>query len=128
MLQVVCAVIQFNNKILIAQRSATMSQPLCWEFPGGKVKEGEYSTDALVREIKEELEMDILPQKELTAVIYHYPNISITLHPFVCTTANGIFVRNEHAQALWVDLAELKDYNFAPADQPIVKELIELWS
>lgn len=128
MLQVVCAVIRFNNKILIAQRSATMSQSLCWEFPGGKVKEAENMEKALVREIKEELEMDILPQAQLTVVIYHYPNISIALHPFVCTTANGRFIKKEHAQVLWVDLTKLNDYNFAPADQPIVKELIELWS
>ncbi len=128
MLQVVCAIIQFNNKILIAQRSARMSQPLCWEFPGGKAKEGESRRDALVREIWEELEMDILPQQALSTVTHHYHNISIALHPFICTTANGIFVRKEHAQVLWADLAELNDYNFAPADQPIVKELIELWS
>lgn len=124
MLNVVCAIIQYDNKILIAQRSEQMALPLKWEFPGGKVKEGENKQAALKREIKEELAMDIEVGEALEPVEYHYENFSIALYPFLCTCSSGDFVKKEHREIHWERLENLMDYDWAAADVPVVEELI----
>jgi 8-oxo-dGTP diphosphatase len=86
MLQVTCAIIEHNNKVLICQRSATMKLPMKWEFPGGKIEHGESKEDCLQREIKEELGMIITIDRALKPVEYQYPDFSICLYPFI---ANG---------------------------------------
>ena len=126
MLQVTCAIIVHGNKILICQRSAAMKLPLKWEFPGGKIEQGESKEDCLRREIREELGIDIAICKALTPVEYHYPTFSICLYPFVCTLESGILKATEHAQAIWVDTTELSGYDWAEADVPIVHEYLNL--
>lgn len=124
MLQVTCAIIQHANKILICQRSASMKLPLKWEFPGGKIEAEESKEDCLRREIKEELNIDVTIHKALTMVEHHYAEFSLQLYPFVCSLHSGEVDALEHTQAIWVDAAELKNYDWAEADLPIVDEFL----
>lgn len=125
MLQVTCAIIVHDNKVLICQRSAAMKMPLKWEFPGGKIERNESKEGCLRREIWEELGVDIAIGKALTEVAYHYPTFSICLYPFVCTLESGIVQPTEHAQAIWIEAAELLGYDWAEADVPIVEEYLD---
>lgn len=128
MLQVTCAIIVHEDKILICQRSAAMKLPLKWEFPGGKIELGESKKDCLNREIQEELGMVAIGiEQALTPVVHHYPTFSICLYPFVCTLESGAVHPTEHVQAIWVDAAELLDYDWAEADIPIVREYLNIY-
>ena len=82
MLQVTCAIIRHENKILICQRSAAMKLPLKWEFPGGKIEAGESREACFQREIHEELGIDVLITREVSIVEYDYSDFSISLYPF----------------------------------------------
>ncbi|WP_343558954.1 (deoxy)nucleoside triphosphate pyrophosphohydrolase [Sphingobacterium sp.] len=124
MLQVTCAIIEHANKILICQRSASMKLPLKWEFPGGKIETGESKEECLRREIKEELHIDINIHSALTMVEHHYADFSLRLYPFVCSLKSGEVKALEHAQAIWVDAAQLRNYDWAEADLPIVEEYL----
>lgn len=126
MLRVTCAIIEHNNKVLIAQRSQNMLLPLKWEFPGGKVEIGEKDEDCIIREIKEELDLDVIIRSKLTSVIHHYDTFSLELIPFVCHTDTSVFQRREHAQILWVEPIELREYDWAEADIPIVEEYLTM--
>lgn len=123
MLYVTCAIIQKDNKILICQRSKEMKLPLKWEFPGGKIEEGESKKECLKREIKEELALDIEILDPLKMVEYHYTDFSISLYPFLCNIISGKLTIAEHAQAKWVHLEQLENYDWAEADLPIINEL-----
>lgn len=123
MLYVTCAIIQKDDKILICQRSETMKLPLKWEFPGGKIEHGESKRECLKREIKEELGLNIVVLVELQMVEHHYSDFSICLYPFLCHINAGTLRVVEHAQIKWVTIDELKHYDWAAADIPIVEEL-----
>src|SRR5690606_39993054 len=125
MLIVTCAIIIQHGKILICQRSSTMNLPLKWEFPGGKVEPGEDNALTIVREIKEELHLDIEVVKRLQPVEHDYPTFRIRLVPFVALVVGGELRLEEHADAKWVTVDELSHYDWAPADVPIVEKLGE---
>ncbi|RRN76953.1 (deoxy)nucleoside triphosphate pyrophosphohydrolase [Pseudoxanthomonas sp. SGD-10] len=127
MLHVTCAIIFRDDKVLITQRSTSMKLPLKWEFPGGKVEAGESREAALQREIREELNLEVKPGKELSTVVHHYPDFSLNLYPFVCSYLGGELEAREHAQVKWESLANLEAYDWADADVPVVKELIEMF-
>lgn len=126
MIKVVCAIIQSEKKILIAQRSESMKLPLKWEFPGGKIEEGENKKEALEREIYEELRMNIEVHEALTSVEHHYPEFSITLYPFLCDVKSKDFVKTEHKDIKWEKKENLTNYDWAAADIPIVEEIMSL--
>jgi|SRR5690606_4111920 len=126
MLHVTCAILEHDNKILICQRSKRMKLPLKWEFPGGKVEIGESKEDCLKREIREELGLAIEVGSALTVVEHHYPEFSLRLYPFACKWTGGSLTIAEHVQAIWVDKSELQDYDWAEADVPIVRELLDI--
>lgn len=123
MIKVVCAIIEFEDKILIAQRSETMSLPLKWEFPGGKIEEDENKEEALEREIYEELKMKVKVNEALTSVEHHYPDFSITLYPFLCEVKSNEFVKTEHKEIKWEKKENLHRYDWAAAVIPIVEEI-----
>lgn len=123
-IRVTCAIIEENNKVLVVQRSKDMNQSLKWEFPGGKIEEGESETECLIREIKEELSLVINPTIRLTPSIFHYPNISIELIPFICELKGGELSLSEHKQYKWLYDNELQYIDWAEADIPIMKEYI----
>lgn len=120
MLKVVCAIIEHNGKVLVTQRSSTMAQPLLWEFPGGKLEAGESETEALVREIQEELHLHVAPLSRLTPTVHHYTDKSIELIPYVCKLQSRDIVLAEHNAYSWAELGELQNYSWCPADIPIV--------
>ena len=103
-LRVTCAVIERDGHILAAQRSKTMSLPLKWEFPGGKVGEGETPETCLVREIREEMGVDVEILRSLPASPYRYADKAIALLPLVCRIAGGSIELLEHKEISWGDL------------------------
>src|SRR5690554_748785 len=128
MLHVTCAIIQKENKILICQRSKEMKLPLKWEFPGGKIEKDESKKECLKREIEEELGLDIEVLDPLERVVYHYPDFSISLYPFLCRIVSGKLKVAEHAQVKWASLNELDIYDWAEADLPILTDLKNILS
>jgi 8-oxo-dGTP diphosphatase len=121
MLQVTCAIIENNGKILCAQRSEKMKLPLKWEFPGGKIEEDESLEACLKREIREELGIEIDILKQLPSFKHSYSeNFSIDLFPFRCIILSHEFQLAEHKQIKWLSLDKLKDLDWAEADVQIV--------
>ena len=121
MLDVTCAIIEKDDKVLCAQRSAQMSHALKWEFPGGKLEPGEALAACLKREIKEELGLDIAIREQLPASKHTYsPTQAICLYPFICTVQAGTINLKEHKQIAWLTLGELKDLDWAEADVPVL--------
>jgi 8-oxo-dGTP diphosphatase len=125
-IQVTCAIIVKEGKILAAQRSERMSLPLKWEFPGGKLMEGESEEDCLKREILEELNIAITITSKLTTSIHDYGNFTIALIPFLAEYAGGEIKLHEHRQIGWFTKEELTALDWAPADIPILHELLAL--
>lgn len=128
MLKVTCAIIRDKGKILICQRSEKMKLPLKWEFPGGKIEGNETKEQCLIREIREELRLEITVDKELSTVEHHYTEFGLYLFPFVCSLKGGALTVSEHKQAVWVSKDQLSNYDWAEADIPIVNELMALWN
>ncbi len=125
-LQVICALIEEGGRVLVAQRAATQSLPLKWEFPGGKIEPGETQTDALVREIREELGIEIEVGESLRSTTHAYPEFSLTLHSRLCRIRSGIPVTHEHVKIEWLGPAELGALDWASADIPILEEFLHL--
>lgn len=123
MITVTCAIIQDRDTFLICQRSSSMALPLKWEFPGGKVEQGEDEKQSIVREIREELQLDIRLIRRLSTVAYDYPSFRIRLIPFLATVIGGSLRLQEHTDAKWVKADELDRYDWAPADLPVVAQL-----
>jgi 8-oxo-dGTP diphosphatase len=125
MINVTCAIIVDDaNKILVTQRSASMKLPLKIEFPGGKIEEGETPSECLIREIKEELNLDVEILFEMPANIHHYVEFSINLIPFVCKVIGGSIELREHVSYQWLNSSELLDQDWAEADVPIVENYL----
>lgn len=103
-----------------------MSLPLKWEFPGGKIESDETPEHCLVREIKEELNIEIEILRDLPANTHAYPSITIKLIPFICKHMKGEIVLHEHADFKWLHSNELLDLDWADADVPIVKSFLNL--
>lgn len=123
---VTCAIIVLKDKTLVVQRSETMKLPLKWEFPGGKVDFGETEEECILREIKEELNINVEIVSRLTPSPHQYPNISIELIPFIAQFKNGSINLTEHKKYVWLKKEELIDLDWAEADLPILKEYLNL--
>lgn len=123
MLTVICGIIFHNNKVLVCRRSAQMKLPLKWEFPGGKLENNETEEQCLIREIKEELQLNIIVKNRITPVHFSYPTFQINLIPYICLASTTTVVALEHQQTKWVSVEELDLFDFAAADIPIVQEI-----
>jgi len=123
-IHVTCAIIERDNLILAAQRSANMSLPLKWEFPGGKIDYGESPEECLRREIVEEMGIQVSVGKSLSATSHNYPTFSVTLHPFVCSIESGEIVLHEHAAIVWLPPEELHNLDWAEADLPVIQSYL----
>lgn len=126
MIKVTCAIILFNSKILVTQRAEKMSLPLKWEFPGGKIEEGENVIECIKREIKEEINIEIEVVKQLSNSIYNYGTFTINLIPFLSKYVSGEIILSEHNDYKLLDKSELINLDWAAADLPIVAELLKL--
>lgn len=124
-IEVVAAIIKNNNKIFVTRRGYGEFKDM-WEFPGGKMEPLETQEEALIREIKEELELDIEVSKYLTTVDYDYSNFHLTMHCFICTICGGELQLNVHNDAKWITLEELDNLNWIPADILVVEKLKEI--
>ena len=124
MINVVAAIIKNGEgKILITQRNLKKSQGGLWEFPGGKIEKGETREKAIIREIKEELTIEINVESYLGEKVFEYPEKSINLIALNCRVKSGNIYLTEHEEARWVEKEELNSFEFAPADIFIVKKL-----
>lgn len=126
MINVTCAIILFDNQILVTQRSEKMKLPLKWEFPGGKLEENESEIDCIKREIKEELNIEIEVLKSLSNSIYDYGNFKINLIPFISNYVSGEIGLTEHKDYKLLNKSELLSLDWAEADLPIVEEYLKL--
>lgn len=124
MINVVAAVIMNEeDKILITQRNLKKAQGGLWEFPGGKIEPNETREDAIVREIKEELTIDIKVDEYFDENVFNYPEKDINLIALKCSKINGNIELVEHEDYKWVASSELENFEFAPADMFIVDKL-----
>lgn len=127
MIKVSCAIIvNVQKQVLVTQRSAHMPLPLKWEFPGGKIEENETAEACLIREIKEELNIEIQITDSLPPNDYQYPDKLIRLIPFICLQKDGELVLKEHADYKWLDAKDLLDLDWAEADVGVVVEYLRL--
>ena len=124
-IHVACAIIELGGKVLCTQRSESMSLPLKWEFPGGKINDGESPQECLKRELAEELGIGVTIGAPLTVSTHHYPAFSVTLYPFICSIASGEIVLHEHAAMAWVLPEEMHKLDWADADWPVIEEYQE---
>ncbi|MDH4231967.1 MAG: (deoxy)nucleoside triphosphate pyrophosphohydrolase [Nitrospirota bacterium] len=123
-LQVACAIIENEGKVLATQRSNSMSLPLKWEFPGGKIDPFELSEDCLRRELIEELGLHINIGRALPPQTHHYPTFTVTLYPFVCTIESGEITLHEHTAAVWLPPEKLNTLDWAEADWPVIESYL----
>jgi 8-oxo-dGTP diphosphatase len=121
-IEVVAAIIIKDNKIFATQRGYGDFKD-GWEFPGGKMEAGESREDAMIREIKEELDTDIIVNKYLTTVDYDYQNFHLTMHCFLCEITSGKLTLLEHKAAKWLSKDELDTVDWLPADIEVVEKL-----
>ena len=123
MIFVVAALIWDNDKFMICQRPKDKARPLLWEFAGGKVDKGETKEEALKRELKEELDIEVKVMDVFTSVVHKYDDITINLTAFNTQIIKGVPKKIEHNDIRWIKADEIKDYDFCPADKNILKEI-----
>jgi len=125
-IQVVAAVIISNNKILCVQRNENKLPYISkkYEFPGGKIELGESKEEAIKREIKEELKMEINIDREFLTVSHQYPDFHLTMYSFLCSCKDSSLTLTEHIDFKWLDKNELEELDWAAADIPIVIKLV----
>jgi 8-oxo-dGTP diphosphatase len=122
-LLVVAAVIEQEGRVLVAQRRADQAHALAWEFPGGKVEAGESPSQALVREIQEELACRIEVGAVVDVVFFAYDTFDLIMPVYRATIRAGVPVARQVAAVAWVERAELASLGFTPADVPLARRL-----
>ncbi|HHV71407.1 MAG TPA: 8-oxo-dGTP diphosphatase MutT [Clostridia bacterium] len=124
-IKVTAGVITDNDKVLITRRIPKENFAGGWEFPGGKIEDNETPEDCLVRELKEELNIDVSIDKFCTEVTYDYGNLNIDLIAYYCTIVGGEIQISVHDKYKWVKISDLLKFDFLPADIPIAKKVME---
>ena len=124
--EVVAALIWNNDKFMICQRLAHKARGLLWEFVGGKVESGETKEQALIRECREELDIILSVGEVFVDVIHEYPDLTVHLTLFNATIAEGVPQKLEHNDIQWITPSEITKYEFCPADEEILKKIIEI--
>lgn len=121
--RVVCALLEKDGRLLLAQRGKGMRHPLEWEFPGGKALDGESDEAALRRELREELAIEIDVLARLPAVEHDFPDIRIELAPIRCRIRSGSIALREHAALAWVAPADAFGMKLVQADRAILEQI-----
>lgn len=121
-IKVVAAIIKNNDKIFATQRGYGEFKD-GWEFPGGKIEKGETPEDALIREIKEQLDTEIKVNEKVDTVEYDYPNFHLSMDCFMCEIKSGKLILKEHENAKWLSKQELYNVNWLPADKGVIEKI-----
>lgn len=121
MIEVTAAIIKQGSQILICQRPKGKSCEFLWEFPGGKIEEGETGEQCIIRECQEELGITLRVLRELTDLRYDYPNRAVHLHFYVTEILTGAPTLKEHNDLAWIAPDEVALYQFCPADAIMLK-------
>ena len=128
MVEVVAALIWDKDKFMICQRPAHKERGLLWEFVGGKVEHGETKEQALIRECQEEIAVSLSVSDVFMDVVHEYPDITVHLTLFNATIAKGMPQKLEHNDIKWIIPDEISNYEFCPADEEILKKIIEVYN
>ena len=122
------ALVDVDNRVLIAERPAGKSMAGLWEFPGGKVAPGETPEKALIRELFEELHIDVCEEclAPLTFASYAYPDFHLLMPLYLCRNWDGVISPREGQRIKWVRALNLNDYPMPPADIPLIPMLRDL--
>jgi 8-oxo-dGTP diphosphatase len=123
MQSVTAAILIHDGRILIAKRKANDEQAGKWEFPGGKIRKNETPQQCLAREMREEFGIEVTVGDFFTESIHHYPDQSIRLLAFLTSWTKGSICLNAHTEFNWVSLDRIQNFDFAPADIPLVEKL-----
>ena len=123
-----CALLDPDGRVLIAQRPLGKPMAGLWEFPGGKVEQGEAPEQTLIRELKEELGIVVNAAclAPLTFASHSYPDFHLLMPLYVCRRWEGIVMALEAQQLAWVRPNRLRDYPMPPADEPLISHLTSL--
>lgn len=121
MIDVSCALIIREDKVLIAQNGPASDHPFQWEFPGGKIRNDECAGSSVIREVREELEWNVEVEQELVPVEYDYGIKQIRLFPFICVIADGELQLNDHVAVTWVNFTELFEADLSAADKKLIR-------
>lgn len=122
--KVVAAIIRNQDRIFATQRGYGEFKD-GWEFPGGKIEEGETSENALIREIREELDTEISVGEKITCVEYDYPKFHLSMDCFWAEIVSGDLVLKEHEAAKWLSREELDSVDWLPADLELIEKIKE---
>lgn len=121
-IEVVAAIIKKDDKIFATQRG-TGEFKGGWEFPGGKIEQGESPQTALKREIMEELDTTIQVNELFDIVEYDYPSFHLTMHCFLCEVLSGNLILKEHEDARWLSKEDIDSVDWLPADLGLIEKL-----
>lgn len=126
MIKVTCAIIRNeDDEVLVVQRGEAADHPFKWEFPGGKVGNGETEEECIIREVREELSMEIVICSRLPEVEHDYGHKQIRLIPFICDTLDELPFLSEHHDFKWIAASELLKVDFSEADIPVARNYLE---
>ena len=125
MVEVVAALIRDGKRFMACQRPAHKARGLLWEFVGGKVEPGETHEEALIRECREELDVEVCVGDVYMALTHVYPDLTVHLTLFNAQIAKGEPKMLEHNDIRWITVEEIPEYEFCPADEEILEELIK---
>lgn len=124
-IHVVAALIVHDHRIFATQRGYGDWKGW-WEFPGGKMEPGETPEEALVREIREELDTEIRVERHATDIEWDYPAFHLSMRCYVCSVVSGSLTLLEHEAAAWLDSGHLHNVQWLPADETIIGQVAEL--
>jgi len=125
-MKVACAIIIDKGQFFVCQRPASKSLPYKWEFPGGKIEVFETKEECLLRELKEELCLDVKIIQSMGEFQHDYGSFAVTLFPFLCTIEFGAPVLTEHLAYKWVTCEQAWDLDLADADKPVLRHLQQI--
>ena len=124
-IKVVAGLILQNNKLLICQRPNFKDHPLKWEFPGGKIKNDETNEEALIREINEELSINIINYEELISYNFNYKDLNkkVFIYFYLVNNFRGKVLNNFHKELKWIEIKDIREYDFLEGDLKIIDHI-----
>ena len=123
--KVVAGLILQNDKLLICQRPNFKDHPLKWEFPGGKIKNDETNEEALIREINEELSINIINYEELISYNFNYKDLNkkVFIYFYLVNNFSGKVLNNFHKELKWIEIKDIREYDFLEGDLKIIDHI-----